>query len=88
LSSSGLNRRDAHGRWLVGDALTIVERHLANDKWMLGADFSQVDCDYGPVFKVIDRAGLNSTDFQNVRAYLDAIRLRRAWPETPKLPGL
>ncbi len=68
--------------------LQIIEQHLATHKWMLGADFSLVDCDYGPVFNVLDRAGFSFADFPKVRAYLEAIRGRKAWQETPKLPGL
>jgi glutathione S-transferase len=78
----------ARGESALPDPIGIVDRHLANHKWMLGADFSLVDCDYGPIFNVLDRAAFNFGDFPNVQAYLAAIRARRAWQETPKLPGL
>jgi glutathione S-transferase len=78
----------AHGEKALPDPIRIVDRHLATRKWMLGADFSLADCDYGPTFNVLDRAGFSFGDFPNVRAYLEAIRARRAWQETPKLPGL
>ncbi len=55
---------------------------------MAGNEFSLVDCDYGPTLNVLDKAGFNLGEFRNVSAYLDAIRSRRAWQETPKLPGL
>jgi glutathione S-transferase len=78
----------ARGEAALPDPMRIVDRHLAAHKWMLGADFSLVDCDYGPTINVLDKAGFDFGDFPKVRAYLDAIRSRRAWQETPKLPGL
>jgi glutathione S-transferase len=77
----------ARGEKTLPDPLRVVENHLANQKWMLG-EFSLVDCDYGPTFNVLDKAGFSFGDFPHVRAYLEAIRSRRAWQETPKLPGL
>jgi glutathione S-transferase len=78
----------ARGEKALPDPIRIVDRHLATHKWMLGAGFSLVDCDYGPIFNVLDKAGFDLGDFPNVRTYLDGIRSRRAWQETPKLPGL
>jgi len=40
------------------------------------------------VLNVIEKAGFSFAAFPKVRAYLDAIRSRPAWKETPKLPGL
>lgn len=70
------------------DPIRIVDQHLADRKWMLGEEFSLVDCDYGPVFNVLDRAAFSFVDVPRVRAYLEAIRSRPAWQQTPKLPGL
>jgi glutathione S-transferase len=78
----------ARGEKALTDPIRVVDQHLAKHKWILGADFSLVDCDYGPMFNVLDKAGFNFGDFQHARAYLEAIRSRRAWQETPKLPGL
>src|SRR5262249_45408939 len=64
------------------------ERHLTTHTWMLGADFSLADCDYGPTFNVLDKAGFSFSTFPHVQAYLEAIRSRRAWQDTPRLPGL
>jgi len=77
----------ARGEKALPDPLRVVEQHLASRKWMLG-DFSLVDCDYGPTFNVLEKAGFGFKDFPRVKDYLEAIRLRRAWQETPKLPGL
>lgn len=78
----------ARGEKALPDPLGVVDQHLANRKWMAGNEFSLVDCDYGPTLNVLDKAGFNLGEFRNVSAYLDAIRSRRAWQETPKLPGL
>jgi len=78
----------ARGEKALPPLLEIVERHLAGNKWMLGADFSLVDCDYGPTLNVLEKAGFSFADFPKVQAYLDATRARRAWQETPRLPGL
>jgi glutathione S-transferase len=76
------------GQKALPDPIRIVDQHLATRKWMLGNEFSLVDCDYGPTFNVLDKAGFGVGEFPRVRAYLEAIRSRRAWQETPKLPGL
>jgi glutathione S-transferase len=78
----------ARGEKALPDPLTIVDQHLAKNEWMLGDRFSLVDCDYGPTFNVLEKAGFSFGDFPRVRAYLEAIRSRRAWNETPKLPML
>jgi glutathione S-transferase len=78
----------ARGEAALPDPIRIIDQHLASRKWMLGAEFSLVDCDYGPTFNILDRAGFRFGEFPRVNAYLEAIRSRRAWQETPKLPGL
>ncbi len=72
---------------LVGP-IGIMEEHLAGRRWMLGEEFSLVDCDFGPTLNVIEKAGFSFADFPRVTAYLAAIRERRAWQETPRVPGL
>jgi glutathione S-transferase len=78
----------ARGEKALPDPLRIIDQHLAKNEWMLGDKFSLVDCDYGPTLNVLDKAGFSFGDFPRVRAYLEAIRSRRAWRETPKLPML
>src|SRR5215470_7459122 len=51
------------GEKALPEPLRVVDQHLASRKWMLGNDFSLVDCDYGPTFNVLDRAGFNFGDF-------------------------
>jgi glutathione S-transferase len=78
----------ARGEKALPDILKVVEQQLANRRWILGNDFSLADCDYGPTFNVLEKAGFSLAEFPGIRAYLEAIRSRRAWQETPKLPGL
>jgi glutathione S-transferase len=78
----------AQGEQAMKAALPIVEAHLARNRWMLGSEFSLVDCDYCPILNVVEKAGFSFADFPNVSAYLDRLRTRPAWQETPKLPFL
>jgi len=78
----------ARGEKALPAALSILEGQLAKNKWVLGNDFSLVDCDYGPTLNVLEKAGFGLGQFSKVSAYLEAVRSRKAWKETPKLPGL
>jgi len=78
----------ARGEKALPDVIAVLEGQLAKGKWMLGNDFSLVDCDYCPVLNVIEKAGFSFENFPKVKAYLDACRARPAWKETPKLPML
>ncbi len=78
----------ARGEAALKAVLPIIEDRLQHNQWMLGDDFSLVDCAYCPIFNVIERAGFSLAGFPRVSAYLDAARARSAWKETPKLPGL
>ena len=68
--------------------IRIVEGKLAKSKWLLDNDFTLVDCAYAPILNITEKAGFSFEEFPNVRAYMEAIRSRSAWQETPKLPGL
>lgn len=78
----------ARGEKALPGVIGILEGRLANSQWLLGENLSLVDCAYGPVLNVVERAGFNFSEYPKVAGYLDAIRSRRAWKETPKLPGL
>jgi len=78
----------ARGEKALPDVIAVLEGQLAKGKWMLGNDFSLVDCDHCPVLNVIEKAGFSFESFPRVKAYLDACRARPAWMETPKLPML
>jgi hypothetical protein len=47
-----------------------------------------VECAYGPILNVVEKAGFSFGAFPKVGTYLEALRARPAWQETPKLPGL
>jgi glutathione S-transferase len=78
----------AQGEQALQPVLEIIDRRLATNRWMLGADFSLVDCAYCPVLNVVEKAGFSFAPFPKIGGYLDAARARPAWKETPKLPGL
>lgn len=78
----------ARGEKALPPVIRILEGQLAKVKWLLGNEFTLVECAYGPVLHVLEKAGFNFGEFPKVRAYMDAIRSRPAWQETPKLPGL
>jgi glutathione S-transferase len=97
----GFNRIRARLRGIPGDqdAITrgeqslpgvvgIVEGQLRNNQWLLGNDFTLVDCAYCPILNLIEKAEFSFGDFPKVQVYLDACRSRPAWKDTPKLPGL
>lgn len=78
----------ARGEQSLKAVLPIVETQLAQNTWMLGGEFSLVDCAYCPILNVIDRAGFSFAEFPRTSAYLDRLRARPAWAKTPKLPAL
>ncbi|HLY45482.1 MAG TPA: glutathione S-transferase family protein, partial [Stellaceae bacterium] len=78
----------AQGEQALSAVLPVVEARLTGRKWLLGSDFSLVDCAYCPILNVVEKAGFGLGAFPKTKAYLDACRARPAWVETPKLPGL
>jgi glutathione S-transferase len=76
------------GEKSLAAVVPIVEAHLADNSWMLGAEFSLVDCAYCPVFNVVEKAGFSFAEFPAAGAFIDRLRARPAWQATPKLPGL
>ncbi len=78
----------AQGEQALNAVLPVIEGHLAESKWMLGGEFSLVDCAYCPVFNVVEKAGFSFGTLPKTKAYLDACCARPAWVQTPKLPGL
>ena len=49
----------ARGEKALPDPLRVLEAELRKDRWMLGSDFSLVDCAYCPILNVIDKAGFS-----------------------------
>jgi glutathione S-transferase len=78
----------AQGEQALQPVIGILDRRLAGNRWMLGPDFSLVDCAYCAVLNVIEKAGFSLAGFPSASAYLNACRDRPAWKEIPKLPGL
>jgi len=78
----------ARGEKALPDVIAIVEDQLAKTRWLLGADFSLVDCACAPILNVAEKAGFSFAGYPKVASYLDAIRQRQTWKDTPKLPGL
>jgi len=78
----------SQGEQALSAVLPVVEGHLAKSKWMLGGEFSLVDCAYCPVLNVVEKAGFSFDALPKTKAYLDACRARQAWEQTPRLPGL
>src|SRR5215468_12109892 len=78
----------ARGEQALPPVLSILEGQLAKNKWLLGSEFSLVDCAYCPILNVIEKAGFSFADFPKVQTYLDTCRARPTWKETPKLPML
>lgn len=78
----------AQGEQALNATLPVIESHFAKNKWMLGGEFSLVDCAYCPVLNVVEKGGFSFDALPKTKGYLDACRARPAWAETPKLPGL
>jgi glutathione S-transferase len=78
----------AQGQKALPDPLRVVEGQLAKNRWLLGAEFSLVDCAYCPILNVAEKAGFSFAEFPRISAYLNTMRARPAWQETPRLPGL
>ena len=78
----------ARGEQALPAVLAILEDRLADNKWMMGAEFGLVDCAYCPGLNVIDKSGFGFAEFPRVTAHLDACRARPTWAQTPRLPGL
>jgi GSH-dependent disulfide-bond oxidoreductase len=70
------------------EVMRVLDGQLGKGEWMLGDEFTLVECAYGPVLNVIEKAGFRYRDFPNLGRYLAAIRSRPAWYEVRKLPGL
>jgi glutathione S-transferase len=78
----------ARGEKNLPDVIAILEGQLAKGKWLLGDNFSLLECAAGPTLNVVEKAGFSFGDFPRVQTYLNAIRERPAWIATPRLPGL
>ena len=78
----------ARGEQELAEPMAVLEGRLAANKWMLGDEFTLVDCGDCPVLNVLDKSGFSLAGWPHVAGYLDALRARPAWKATPKLQAL
>jgi glutathione S-transferase len=78
----------ARGEKALPSVIEVLEGRLATNKWLLGSDFSLVDCAYCPILNLVEKAGFTLGQFPKTELYLNACRSRPAWQQTPKAPGL
>jgi GST-like protein len=59
--------------------LAVLEAHLGRETWMLGDQFSLVDCCYGPVLDAFALAGDYIEAYPALKEYVKNMRMRRSW---------
>jgi glutathione S-transferase len=59
--------------------LAVVNDHLDTTDWMLGSEFSLVDCCYGSMFNALSLAGDEMAAYPAIHRYLAQIQTRKAW---------
>jgi glutathione S-transferase len=59
--------------------LSLVDERLDKQAWMLGDEFSLVDCCYAPVFDALSLAGEYLAAYPAIGRYLARARERRSW---------
>ncbi len=59
--------------------LALVNERLERQAWMLGDEFSLVDCCYAPVFDALSLAGEYLSAYPAIDRYLARARERRSW---------
>jgi len=63
----------------VARYLAVVNDHLEAGDWMLGDQFSLVDCCYGPMFHALALGGEEMTPWPAIGRYLARMRARPSW---------
>jgi glutathione S-transferase len=59
--------------------LAVLDAHLRGHEWLLGSEYSLVDCCYGPMLDALALAGEYLSAYPAIDAYLRRIRSRQAW---------
>jgi GST-like protein len=59
--------------------LAVLDEHLQGHEWLLGSEYSLVDCCYGPMLDALALAGEYLSAYPAIDAYLRRIRSRQAW---------
>lgn len=60
-------------------AVRRLEGHLEGGGWMLGREFSLVDCCFGPVLDALSLSNFGLKAYPALAGYLERIRIRPAW---------
>ena len=68
-----------HARKNGARYLSVMDGHLARNEWVLGNEFSLVDCCYGPMFDALAVAGDDLAAYPALGQYLARMRERKAW---------
>jgi GST-like protein len=59
--------------------LAVLNDHLDRHDWMLGNEYSLVDCCYGPLLDALSLAGDEMAAYPAIGRYLSRMRARAAW---------
>jgi glutathione S-transferase len=59
--------------------LSLMDGHLGRNEWVLGNEFSLVDCCYGPMLDALAVAGDDLAAYPALGQYLARMRERQAW---------
>jgi glutathione S-transferase len=66
---------------LLPTALGVLDEHLTKRQWVLGPDFSLVDCGIAPILAALSASTFDLAPYAATRAYLERARQRPAWKE-------
>jgi len=69
----------ARGEAELAKPMAILDARLAKSPWMLGTEFSLLDCCYGSVFDAIDLGGFDLTPYPAIADHLARMRALPAW---------
>ncbi len=61
------------------EELKVVENHLADNNYLLGDEFSLVDCCYGAILDALSLSDFGLHHYPAICAFLERIRTRPAW---------
>lgn len=59
--------------------LKVLEDHLVESPWMIGEEYTLVDCCYGPLLDALQLSQFDMAPFPATSAYLEKIRQRPKW---------
>jgi len=59
--------------------LAVANEHLERNEWLLGDEYSLVDCCYGPMFDALSLAGDYLAAYPALARHVARMRERRAW---------